>query len=62
MSSLALLEAKIASSLYVTGKNKVFFVVVGLDGGFCCLSFRYGCGGSDGGYYGAILKQEVGIG
>ena len=61
MSYLALLEAEIPSSLYVTGKNKVNFFV-GVDGGFCCLSFRYGCGRSDGGCDGAILKQEVGIG
>ena len=30
--------------------------------GCCCLSFIYGCGGSDGGWDGAIFKREVGIG
>ena len=32
----------------------------GIDGGCCCLSFKYGCGGSYGGQNGAIFKQEVG--
>jgi hypothetical protein len=31
----------------VTGKNNVMFFAI--DGGCCCLSFMYGCGGSDGG-------------
>ena len=48
MSSLALLEAEIPSSLYVTGKNNVY-VFFGVDGGCCCVSFMYGYGGSDGG-------------
>ena len=48
MSSLALLEAEIHSPLYLTGKNNVD-VIFGVDGGCCCLSFMYGCGGSDGG-------------
>ena len=48
MSSLALLEAKIPSPLPVTGKNNVD-VICGVDGGCCCLTFMYACGGSDGG-------------
>ena len=59
MSSLALLEAEIPSPLCLTGKENRFFCV---DGGCFCLSFMYQCGGSHGGYDGAILKQEVGIG
>ena len=44
---LALLEPQIPYPLDVAGKNNdVFF---GVDGGCCCLSFMYGCGGSDGG-------------
>ena len=54
MSSLALLEAEIPSHLYVTGKNDVD-VIFGVDGGYCSLSFMYGCGGSDGGYDGAFF-------
>ena len=61
MSSLAFLEPEISSPLDVTGKHNVD-VFFGSDGGCCCLSFMYGCGGSDGGYDGAILKQKVGIG
>ena len=34
----------------------------GVDGGWWCISFMYGCGGSDGGFYGAICKPEVEIG
>ena len=48
MSSLALLEPEIPYPLDVTGKNNVD-VFFGVDGGFCGLSFMYGCGGSDGG-------------
>ena len=48
MSSLALLEAEIPSPLYVTAENDVD-VFFGVYGGCCCLSFMYGCGGSDGG-------------
>ena len=48
MSSLALLEPEIPYSLDITGKNNVD-VFFGVDGGCCCLSFRYGCGGSVGG-------------
>ena len=46
MSSLALLEAEIPSPLYVSGKNNVD-VFFGVDDICCCLSFMYGCGGSD---------------
>ena len=60
MSSLALLEPEIPSPLDVTGKNNVD--IFGVGGGFCCLSFMYGCGGNDGGQDGAIFKQEIGIG
>ena len=61
MSSLALLEAEIPSTLYATGKHNVdaFF---GVDGGCCCLFFMYECGGSDCGKDGTIFKQGVGIG
>ena len=48
MSSLALLEADRPSPLYVTGKNNVDDVF-SVNGGCCCLSFMYGCGGNDGG-------------
>ena len=61
MSSLAFLEVKIPSPLYVTAKNNVD-VSLSVDGGCCCLSFVYGCGGSGGGYDGAMFKPEVGIG
>ena len=48
MGSLALLEVEIPSPLYVAVKQKQdVFLAVG--GGCCCLSFMYGCGGSDGG-------------
>ena len=46
MSYLALLEAEIPSPLYVTAKINVD-VFFGVDGGCCCISFMYGCGGSD---------------
>ena len=61
MSSLALLEADIPSPLYVEGKNKVE-VFCGVDGGCCCLSFMFGCGGSDGGLGWCHFNLEVGIG
>ena len=48
MSSLALLEAEIPSPLYATGKNNVY-LIFDVDGGYCCLSFMYACGGIDGG-------------
>ena len=48
VSSLALLESKILYFLYVTVKNNVD-VVFGVVDGCCCLSFMYGCGGSDAG-------------
>ena len=47
MRSLALLEAEIPFPLYVTGKNNVDFFLI--DCGCCCLSFMYGCGGSNNG-------------
>ena len=34
----------------------------GVDGGGCCRSFMYGCGGSDGGDDGVFFNQDVGIG
>ena len=61
MSFLALLEPEIPYPLYVTGKKNVD-VFFGVDGGCCCLSFIYGCGGSEGGQDGALFKQELGIG
>ena len=57
MSSLALLEAEIPSPLFVTGKKQVH-VFFGIDGGCCCLSFMYKCGGSDGVQDGAILNKR----
>ena len=38
--------------MYVTGKYNIG-VIFGNDGGSCCVSFMYECGGSDGGVDGA---------
>ena len=57
MSPLALLEAEIPSPLYITGNNNLDIIFC-VDGGCCCLSLMYGCGGCDGGLDGAIFLSK----
>ena len=62
MTFLALLEAEIHLSLYITGKNCVdcFFVDAGVWCGCCWFSLMPSCGGSDDGYDCPILWFLVG--
>ena len=51
-----------ASSFLYMYQAKIIDFFCCVDGGCFCPSFMYRCGGSHGGYDGAIFKQELGIG